>query len=689
MKKSWSVFIGGALVFTAVAVVAIRPIRSRVHLIELKATGQMPNISWTDLSHVLRGADGVDSGRLYRIKDPYSSIFARPTPERVREGRELFNQQCAPCHGIDARGGMAPNLSRGDFSHGASDWALYQTIAYGIPGTPMQPPKLPFQSVWRVVAFLKDTIAKNKLASLGQGDADPLVPELHVSFEDIKTAAGNPAEWLTYSGTYDGQRHSHLAQINAKNVDRMRVNWMFQFPKFMSGVECTPIVSRNVMFVTLPPGDLWALDARTGKKLWSYSYPVEAVRNTPSHNRGVAVLGNTVYMGTLNAHLLALNAQTGELLWDVTVADNHDGYGITSAPLAIKDKILVGVSGGDYGIRGFIDAYSAVDGKRLWRFYAIPGPGEPGHETWGPGDSWKKGGGSAWLTGTYDPDLDLVYWGIGNPGPDFQGDVRPGINLYTCSVVAIDAQTGRLKWYYQFSPHDEHDWDSTQVPVLADARYNGQPRKLLYFANRNGFFYSLDRTTGKFLHAEAYAKQTWNAGFDPNGVPIDRPEGRPTLGGTIVFPNSQGATNWWSPSYDVSSNTMYIPTMEGSDVYKKGPAIALDHGNYLGGFATFRPTWTAVRAVDGATGRIRWEYRFPPRESSIVMGGLLSTDGGLVFGGDDTRMVALDAARGKELWSFNTGAGIAAAPITYLADGKQQVTLVAGTTVLTFSLGAK
>jgi alcohol dehydrogenase (cytochrome c) len=279
-----------------------------------------------------------------------------------------------------------------------------------------------------------------------------------------------------------------------------------------------------------------------------------------------------------------------------------------------------------------------------------------------------------------------IYWGIGNPGPDFEGDVRPGNNFYTCRVVAIEAASGRLRWYYQFSPHDEHDWDSTQIPVLADSMYQGQMRKLMYFANRNGFFYVLDRVTGKFLHAAAYAKQTWNAGFDPNGVPIEKDGARPTIEGATIFPNSQGATNWWSSSYDQSSNTFFVPTMEGSDVYKKGPAVTLDYGNYLGGMATFRPTWTAVRALDGATGRLRWQYRFPPREKSIVMGGLLSTDGGLVLGGDDSNMVALDAISGKELWHFDTGVGIAAAPVTYLADGKQQVTLVAGLTVLTFSL---
>ena len=689
--RAWSVLIVCVLIVGAVAAVFVRPLRWRAHLVALMAAGKIQNMSWNELTHVLRNDSGVNSTFLYKSRDPYSGIFAAaPTPSRINAGHELFNQQCAPCHGQDATGGMAPNLTKGEFRHGASDWALYRTITYGIPGTPMQPRNLPFTKVWQVIAFLKDSIAKNRQDSLADNGKGAVIPALDASFEHIKAAGQDPAEWLTYSDTYNGQRHSRLTQINTQNVNRLKVKWIFQFPKFMSAVESSPIVAANTMFVTLPPGDLWALDTRTGKELWSYSYPVDTpVKNTPVHNRGVAVLGNTIYMGTLNAHLLALNAQTGKLLWDVTVGDNRDGFGITSAPLAINGKILIGVSGGDYGIRGFVDAYSASDGKRLWRFYTIPAPGEPGHESWGASDAWKRGGGPSWLTGTYDPDLNLVYWGIGNAGPDYQGDIRPGANLYTCSVVAIDADTGNLRWYYQFTPHDEHDWDSTQIPVLVDAKYEGRQRKLLYFANRNGFFYSLDRVTGKFLHAEAYAKQTWNAGFDAAGAPIETKEGEPTVEGATIFPNSQGATNWWSPSYDAASNTMYIPAMEGSDVYKKGPAVTLNYGNYLGGFATFHPTWTAVRAVDGSTGRIRWEYRFPPRENSIVMGGLLSTDGGLVFGGDDTHMVALDANGGKELWSFNPGVGIAAAPVTYLADGKQQVTLVAGTTVLTFSLESK
>jgi alcohol dehydrogenase (cytochrome c) len=582
--------------------------------------------------------------------------------------------------------------------HGSSDLALYHTITRGIPGTPMLKRDLTSESAWDIVVFLKDIIAANSAArddvSNETSSRRALPSGFHVTFEQLKAAADDSAEWLIYSGTYDGHRHSRLSQITPGNVGRLRIKWLFQFPKNTRVVENTPLVVGNTMFISSPPSDVWALDTRTGEKLWSYSSPTPLeVRNTTSVNRGLAISGNTLYLGTLNAHLVALNAQRGTLLWDVKVAENNDGYGITSAPLALRDQVIVGVAGGDGGIRGFLDAYSPTTGKRIWRFYTVPGPGEPGHETWGGGASWKRGSAPTWLTGSYDPQLDLVYWGVGNPGPDYQGDVRPGANLYSNSVIALEAATGRLHWYYQFTPHDEHDWDAAQIPILADAMFDGQPRKLMYWANRNGFYYVLDRTTGRFLRAKAFVKQTWAAGFDSAGVPIQRPEGHPTREGALIFPNVHGGTNWWSPSYDPASNTIYVPTMEGADIYIKGPAIALPDGGYLGGVVGAQdpeiggqPTWTAVRALDASTGQLRWEYRFPPRHPSIVMGGLLSTDGGLVFGGDEALFVGLDARQGRELWRFNVGNDIAAAPITYLVDGRQYITVAAGITILTFAL---
>ena len=394
----------------------------------------------------------------------------------------------------------------------------------------------------------------------------------------------------------------------------------------------------------------------------------------------------------MDAHLVALNAQTGELLWDVKVADPRDGIAITSPPLAIRDRVIVGVAGGEFGIRGFLDAYSAKTGERLWRFYTVPAPGEPGHETWGQGDAWRRGGAPTWLTGSYDPSLDLVYWGVGNPGPDFLGAVRPGANLYSNSVVALEAATGRLRWHFQFTPHDEHDWDAAQIPVLADAPFNGKPRKLMYWANRNGFYYVLDRETGQFLHAGAFSEQTWALGIDSAGVPIEAPGRRPTTEGTITSPAVHGATNWWSPSYDPGSGTMYVPTMGGSGFFTKGAPVVSPDGSFRGSNGSDesdQPLWTAVRALDASSGALRWEYRFPRHSPIPIMGGLLSTDGGLVFASDLTRFVGLDARTGRELWHFGVGADINAAPISFLSEGRQQVTLAAGRAILTFSLDGR
>jgi alcohol dehydrogenase (cytochrome c) len=451
-----------------------------------------------------------------------------------------------------------------------------------------------------------------------------------------------------------------------------------------------------MMFVTLPPNEVYALDARTGQQLWSYAAPeapnLRVTGNGGAVNRGVALLGNTVFFCSADAHLIALDARTGKLLWDTKVAENKDGYYLTGAPLAIKDRIVVGTGGGEFGTRGFLDAYSAVDGKRLWRLYTIPGPGEPGHETWSTPDSWKTGGAPTWLTGSYDPELDLLYWGVGNPGPDFQGEVREGINLYSNCVIAVEAATGKLRWYYQFTPHDEHDWDAVQIPILVDAPFEGQQRKLIYWANRNAFYYVIDRVTGEVLHAKEFVRQTWASGFDSQHRPIEIPGARPTKQGMITYPSLVGATNWWSPTYERSSNTVFVPTMNGPGMFFKSPDLVDATGEINGSHATAvpgQPPSTSIRALDAATGDLRWEYKFPPRQSSYVMGGLLSTDGGLVFGGDQSGFLALNSATGQELWKFNVGTAIAAAPITYSSEGRQFVALASGRTVIAFSLDGR
>jgi alcohol dehydrogenase (cytochrome c) len=419
------------------------------------------------------------------------------------------------------------------------------------------------------------------------------------------------------------------------------------------------------------------------------------VRSYGLINRGVALFERLVVVGTLDAHLVALDAQTGRVRWDVEVAPYRQGYSITGAPLAIDGLILTGIAGGDYPTRGFIDAYDAVSGRRRWRFYTIPAPGEPGSDTWG-GDSWKTGGAATWLTGSFDSGRNLVVWGVGNPAPDFSGDNRPGDNLYSNSAVALDAATGRLVWHFQFTPHDEHDRDSAQVPVLASLPGVGNTSDAVLWANRNGFFYVLDRENGAFRHGTPFVKQNWAKGLDRLGRPIRQPDAAPTEQGTLVFPHKEGAANWWSPTFSSQTGLLYVPVFDGSSLFFRGPQpkpvpgeqflggyfrwLVTDHrGNPLDGQST-----AVLKAIAVDTGKVSWEYQL--QSGSVRPNGSMSTAGQLVFATAGTRLVALDALSGKLLWQFDTSQQITAPPITYLVDGRQYVAIAAGSLLLGFSL---
>jgi alcohol dehydrogenase (cytochrome c) len=383
---------------------------------------------------------------------------------------------------------------------------------------------------------------------------------------------------------------------------------------------------------------------------------------------------------------VALDAKSGSVVWDVEVADYRTGYSITAAPLAIQDKIIVGISGGEYGIRGFLDAYDAKTGERLWRFYTIPGPGDPGHETW-EGDSWKTGGAPTWVTGSFDPQLNLIYWGTGNPSPDFNGEVRKGDNLFSSSVIALDANTGKLKWHFQFTPHDVHDWDACQIPVLVDREFRGRQRKLLFWGNRNAFFYVLDRETGEFLLAREFAKQTWAERINSKGRPVRRPGMLPSPEGTLVYPGIQGGTNWYSPSYNPQTGLFYLSVWELPNIFFLGEAIydpgTFFYGSLMQGASEEEPGWGAVRALVPETGDIKWEYRL----HTVPWSGILSTAGDLAFSGTtDGQFFALDAYTGKELWVTYLGGMISASPISYLSEGKQQISIAAGSALFTFAL---
>ena len=519
-----------------------------------------------------------------------------------------------------------------------------------------------------------------------------LVLTAQVSYEDLLNAEAKPENWATYSGTYKSRHYSGLKQITRENIGDLELKWVFHAGT-EGKLQATPLVVDAIMYLTEGNNNVIALDAKTGRRFWTYVHTLPKRVNTVARsNRGVALLDDRVFTGTLDGRLLALDAKTGNVLWSRQVCDNTKGYTLTMAPLAVKDKIIVGTAGGEYGIRGYLDAYEAKTGERAWRFYTIPGPGEPGHETW-ENDAWKTGGGSAWVTGSFDPDLNLVYWGIGNPSPDWNGDVRPGDNLYTGSVVALDVDTGKLKWHFQFTPHDVWDWDAVQIPVLVDREFRGRPRKLMLWGNRNAFFYVLDRETGEFLLGKPFAKQTWAKGLDENGRPIKLPGTEPTKEGVKVYPAAQGATNWYAPSYSPRTGLFYLSVWAdywgvfylGEPIYTAGNRYdgSLVERIYPNHMAEEDAGYGAIRALDPETGERKWEFKM--RE--VSESGLLTTAGDVLFSGSiEGNFMALDVETGKLLWRKNLGARTDNSPITYLVDGKQYVSVKAGLTLLTFGL---
>ena len=526
-----------------------------------------------------------------------------------------------------------------------------------------------------------------------------------VTFDRLLNSAREPQNWLTYSGAMHSQRHTALKQITPANAKNLELQWIFQ-SRSLEKFEATPLVVDGVMYVTQAPNDVVALDAATGRVFWVYSYaPAGDARPCCGRiNRGLAILGETLFMGTIDAHLIAVHAKTGRLLWNVEVAKAASGYALTHAPLIVKDKVIIGTAGGEFGIRGFIAAYDAATGKEAWRFYTIPGPGEPGHETWldqggKTSEAWKIGGGSVWVTGSYDPELDLTYWGVGNPGPDWNGDTRPGDNLYTDSVVALDPDDGKLKWHYQFSPHDEFDFDSVQIPVLADTQWQGRARKVMMWANRNGVFYVIDRTTGEFLLGKPFVEVNWMNGFDEKGRPMRVAGKVPTPEGSYILPGNQGATNWYSPSFSPSTGLFYIPSWVNYwSVYRKQPADYVEGQVYVGAIPqspvpivgagqvnTLKDDegTGAVRAIDPKTGEMKWEFKM----TQVTEAGILTTASDLLFsGGRDGYFYALNARTGELLWKASLGGGIANGPMSYSVNGRQYVAVAAGNSLFTFAL---
>ena len=534
-----------------------------------------------------------------------------------------------------------------------------------------------------VIASVHLTLAQEPASVAGAGM--PLFSP--VTWERLVNAADEPHNWLMYSGTFNSQRFSRLDQIDTSNVAGLKLVWAHHIPQ-LDRNETTPLVVDGVMFITESPSNVTAVDAASGRPYWRYEHelPDDLRICCGRNNRGVAILNETLYMSTLDAQIVGVDARSGSLLWNTEVADHREGYSKTAAPLIVKDKVITGIAGGEFGIRGFLDAYDAKTGTREWRTYTIPGPDHPDNRSWA-GDSWRTGGSPTWNTGSYDPELDLIYWGTGNPGPDYNGDVRGGDNLYADSVIALDGDSGEMSWYFQFTPHDVHDWDAIQIPVLADIEVDGASRKAMLWANRNAFYYTLDRETGEFLVGKPFARQTWAEGLDENGRPIRRPDTFPSTEGTLVAPTAGGATNWWSPAFSPHTGLLYVNAFDGEAKFFIRDEDYTAGDRFTGG-GTDAPLpidnyVSAIRAIDPATGDIRWEFPIKARSRA----GVLATAGDLVFSGSvDGYLYALDATTGEELWHIALGGRMNASPMTYAVDGRQYVTMPSGNVVYTFAL---
>ncbi|HEY5055530.1 MAG TPA: PQQ-binding-like beta-propeller repeat protein [Acidobacteriaceae bacterium] len=632
-----------------------------------------------------------------------------------KTAEQQFATTCAGCHGLDGKGAAkGPDIATLPKIAALSDAELERIIHDGVTGKGMPSmavlgdaridelvlylrmlqrqartaPAVNTNRATTATTIAPSTPALRFPATLTDGDR-ALLSSIDVQPSDIAQKALG-ANWTSYNGDYTGRRFSSLDEITPANAARLKPAWRVHTQN-AGMMQATPVVVVGVMYVTRS-NDAYALDARTGKLLWHHAREVGdgLVDDASGHiNRGVAILGTRVYMETDNAHLLCLDARTGEQLWDVAYAAGNKNYGATSAPLIVKNKVLVGTSGGDDGVRGFLAAFDAQTGKELWRFWTIPGPGEKGSESW-PGDLYLHGGGTTWMPGTYDPELNTLYWGTGNPAPDYDGSVRPGDDLYTSSLLALDPDTGRLKWHFQFSPHNLYDYDAAETPVLVDTAFHGVPRKLIVSANRNGFLYILDRITGEYLASKQFIpKLNWAKGIDAHGRPLSN-NLIPDAAGVTVCPSVDGGTNWYSPTYDPATHTFYFRSLEACSLFQSAP----DH---FGEGETFYATGTGhatgsfadethyLNAFSLDTFDFTWRDRLTG--GGFAWAGVMSTAGGVVIFGNDLGELELDdASNGSRLWSAPLGTAMHASPMSYAIEGKQYIAVTAGDDVIAFSL---
>jgi alcohol dehydrogenase (cytochrome c) len=633
------------------------------------------------------------------------TMFAQTTDV----GKKFFESTCARCHGADGNGGEMgpPILSR---LRARNDEQLIALIHSGLPSRGMPPSRIADPELTQLVAYLRriqrhekpavqqtvETVEGSTLTGelLGEGfdDLQLRTPDKRVHllrrsgnrYREVTSEVG----WPAYNGETGGNRFTGLTQINQQTIHELAPRWVFTFPN-AGRLQVTPVVVDGLMYVTAP-NQCYALDAGTGRALWHVSIPRQAGMTTATgSNRGVGIAGDRLFLETEQAHLVALNRWTGELLWESEIADWHQNYFATSAPLPAGDVVITGVGGGEHGANGVVVAFDQTSGKEVWRFNTVPKQGELGFASW-QGREPAHGGAPTWFTGSYDAELDTVYWPTGNPSEEYNGDLRQGDNLYSDCILALDRKTGKLKWHYQFTPHDLWDWDSTETSIVADADWQGHERKLLLHADRNGFFYVFDRKDGKLLLTSKFVKNlTWASGIGADGRPIKLPNQNPAVAGTKVCPSQDGATNWFSPSYNPSTGLLYLQTFEKCSIYKKAEGGVWEQGKtFLGGsqsIASDPKPERVLKALDIHTGKIVWELPQPGPAQS--WGGTLATASGLViFGAETGELMAADAKTGKLLWSFPTNEAWRASPMTYLLDGKQYIAVASGSNILAFGL---
>lgn len=582
--------------------------------------------------------------------------------------------RCAACHGATGHGGERGPAIVSKVTL-RTDTELGELIRNGIPAAGMPGISMPQAERDELIGFLR-TLKEATDPRIANPLPRPAPP-------------GASHNWPTYHGDFSGNRHSPLSEINTGNISRLRMAWAYTIPGAQR-LEVTPIVIDGVMYVTTV-NEVHAIDPATGRRFWQYKRPRSrglVGDASGGINRGVAIHENRLFIVTDHAHLLALDRFKGTLLWDASMADSRQNYGATGAPLVVGDLVISGTSGGDEGVRGFLAAYKVSTGERVWRFWTVPAPGEPLADTW-KGSAIEHGCATTWMTGTYDPQLDLLYWTTGNPCPDYNGDQRKGDNLYSDSVLALRPKTGELAWYFQYTPHDLHDWDAQQTPMLIDATFRGEKKKLLVHANRNGFFYVLDRTNGKFLNATPFVKKlTWAKEIGKDGRPVVIPEAVPTAAGVTACPAVEGATNWFSTAYHPGQKLFYVQALEKCTIYTKEPGKWEAGKSYYDGATRDVPTDPGskiLRALDIETGKTVWEH--PQEGLAESWGGVLSTDGGLVFFGDDNgNFTALDAKAGKPLWTFPANCLWKSSPMSYQTGGKQYVAIAGPGTIYSFSL---